>query len=178
MPNQPISAMQNMHKFVYLANEYAGSKTAQLFKMFDFPLLDFQAASYLAEDLGYVAIKKKAKGDYRFEVLKLPEKWEFGTETETLIDRLAYVFQRLEKDETDLAEWELNSWCEGYPAHDQFIAMKWLLNEGVLGTYDIVISNPKKLKLPDTVQTVYCVAGNEKKRWGEKQIPDKSRIVR
>lgn len=178
MPTENNTATENMHKFVYLANEYKGSKTAQLFKMFEMPLLDFQAAAYLAEDLGFVKIIKKNAADYRFEVVSVPEEFYFGRDVRNLIVTLQFVFQRLARDETDLAEWELNSWMEGYPTHDQFIAVKWLLNNGILGTYDIVISNPKKLKLPDTVQTVYCLAGNEKKRWGEKQIPDKKRIVR
>lgn len=178
LPNSNPNVTQNMHKFIFLANEYKGSKTAQLYRMFEFPLLDFQAASYMAEDLGYVKITKKTQGDYRFEVLSMPEDLDLGVDVRNLINTLTFVFKRLEKDETDLAEWELNSWMEGYPTHDQLIAMKWLLNQGILGTYDIVISNPKKLKLPDTVQTCYCIAGNEKKRWGEKQVPDKSRIVR
>ncbi len=172
------TATQDMHKFVYLANEYKGSKTTQLYKMFSFPLLNFQAASYLAEDLGYVKITEKSKGDHRFEVVALPESWDFGDEVNDLIKTLTFVFQRLEKMETDLAEWELNSWMEGYPTHDQFIAVKWLLNNGVLATYDIEYTNPKEMKLPNTVQTCYTIAGNEGKRWGEKQIPDKKRIVR
>jgi len=178
MSEKQARSTENMHKFVYLANEYKGSKTAQLFKMFSFSLLDFQAAAYLAEDLGYVKIVKKNKADHRFEVVALPEDMNFGTEVRDLINTLTYVFKRLEKDETDLAEWELNSWMEGYPIHDQFIAVKWLLNQGVLGTYEIEISNPKEMKLPNTVHTYYCIAGNEKKHWGEKQIPDKKRIVR
>lgn len=178
MNNKPAIVTENMHKFVYLANEYKGSKTAQLFKMFEFPLLDFQAASYLAEDLGYVKIIKKSKGDYRFEVLSMPEDLNLGDDVRYLINTLQFVFTRLEKDETDLAEWELNSWMEGYPTHDQFIAVKWLLNNGILGSYDITVSYPKEMKLPNDTRTYYCIAGNESKRWGEKQIPDTNRIVR
>lgn len=178
MLDQPARAIENMHKFIYLANEYKGSKTAQLFRMFSFPLLDFQVASYLAEDMGFVKITEKKKGDHRFEVVKLPEEWMLGEEVSNLIKTLTYVFQRLEKMETDIAEWELNSWMEGYELQDQFIAVKWLLNEGILTTYEVEYTNPKEMNLPNTIQTCYTLAGNESKRWGEKQVPDKKRIVR
>lgn len=171
-------ATHNMHKFVYLANEYKGSKTAQLYHMFQMPLLDYEAAAYLAQDLGFVKITEKVKGDFRFEVVSLPEKIELDADLHDLIKTLTYVFKRLEKKETDLEQGELTAWMEGYPTHDQFIAMKWLLNEGVLGTYEIVTRSDKKLGLPDTTRTMFCVAGNESKRWGEKQVPNKSLIVR
>lgn len=177
MSEKPSTATENMHKFVYLANEYKGSKVEQLYKMFNFPLLDYQAAAYLAEDLGFVKIVKKKSEDHRFEVVSMPEDLDFGTDVRNLISTLQFVFLRLSKDEIDLSEWELNAWMEGYPTHDQFIAVKWLLNNGVLGTYEIKVSN-REVKLPDTVQTYYTTAGNESKRWGEKQIPDKKRIIR
>lgn len=161
----------NMHKFVYLANEYKGSKLEQLFKMFQMPLLDFQAAAYLAQDLGYVKIDEKSK---KFEVVDMPINMPLGEEIKDLTQTLLYVFERLAKDETDLSEWELNSWMEGYPTHDQFIAVKWLLNNGHLATYDVTT---KTLKDKTDTYTYYCLAGNESKRWGRKQFADKSKLV-
>ena len=160
-----------MHKFVYLANEYKGSKLEQLFKMFQMPLLDYQAAAYLAEDLGYVVVDQKSK---KYEVKALPEDFNLGNDVRSLISTLQFVFQRLARDETDLAEWELNAWMEGYPTHDQFIAVKWMLNNDVLAPYEVT---PKTLKKKTDTYTYYCLAGNEGKKWGRKQFPDQSKLV-
>lgn len=171
MSDKPSQVTENMHKFMYLANEYQGSKIEQLFKMFQMPLLDYQAAAYLAEDLGFLTVDQKNK---KFEVKALPEDLNTGKEVRELINTLQFVFARLAKDETDLAEWELNSWMEGYPTHDQFIAVKWMLNNGMLATYEV---KTKTLKGKVDTYTYYCVSGNEDKKWGRKQFPNQKRLV-
>ena len=167
-------ATENMHKFVYLANEYKGAKLQKMFEMFQMPLVDFNAAVWLAEDLGYIEIEKRAKSEDRVKVLALPETFEFGQRVRDLTNTLTYIFNRLAKDKTDLTEDELNSWMVGYPTHDQLVAMKVLINKGVLEDY---IVTTRTLKGATDNYTFYSLAENASKRWGRKQFADQTRLV-
>lgn len=170
MALQP-TATENMHKLVYLANEYPGAKMGKLVNLFQMPLIDFNAAVWLACDLGYMTVDEKTG---KFKVVDIPTQWAFGDRLRTLIGTLTFVFNRLAKNETDLGESELNDWNRGYPVHDQFIAVKYLLNEGFLDSYEIKSVDFKGA--PEATYTFYCLAGNAGKKWGKKQFKNQKTL--
>lgn len=170
MSNQP-TATENMHKVVYLANEYPGKSLVEFRDMCQMPLIDFNAAIWLAEDLGYMTASEATN---EFSIKSLPEKWELGDRLKNLVNTLMFIFQHIAKDEKDLMEIELNQWMAGHPVHDQFIAVKFLINKGFLSTYEVVSKDLPGI--PATPYTFYCLAMNVDKRWGVKQFKDQKKL--
>lgn len=164
MKNQTI--MQNVHKIVYLINEYPKKNIKDIASLFNISPLDLNAAIWLARDLGYIIPNGSDKS---FIVDTVPPKWEFGNEVKDLVDTLVYTFEHLAKDEEDIEDTILGNLTQGYAAQDVMIAVKFLINRKVLSEY--IIKDGKE------EYTFYTLIGNIDKQWGRKQFkkPPKSK---
>jgi len=180
MPKPQLSgqALHDVHKVVFLANEYPGKTAKELAKLFDLSALDINAAMWRAEDLGYLVVDRET-GKYTVDTV--PEKYEFGDDVQFLRDQITYTFEHLATTEVDIEENYLANMTMGYSASDVSIVVKGLLADGVLTTYEVgntVDVNPKKPAKGQRTDTYlfYTLKGNEQHQWGRKQFKDASRL--
>ena len=176
--------LQNVHKLVYLANEYQKENIRELGEMFSMTMLDINATIWRARDLGYMIIDDST-GVYKVDTE--PEKWQFGAEVEELCDTLLYVFAKLAERETDLEDQEFGQWCAGHLTHDVAVATKKLLNNRQLASYELTTLNEqpvskkaagrgKKPKTLESTYTFYTLWENMEQRWGSKRFKDQSKL--
>lgn len=171
-------ALQDVHKMVYLAREYPKKTIKELTKLFELSALDINNALWRAQDMNYLIVDEETK---LFTVDTVPEAWDFGEDVDFLKEQLVYAFNHLARDEADMEETYLGNWTRGYPVHDLSIAIKQLLEDRVLATYeignnvDVKPGKPAKGQRTDTY-VFYCLYENMENRWGTKQFPDKARL--
>jgi len=127
--------IENAHKVTFLATEYPKHSLADIIKLLQLAAIDINASIWAAVDLGLITEPNPETG--RVEVLKRPDKWQFGTEIEELHDLILYMLEHCAEKETDLDEYELSNWLAGYPTHNTLIALKQLLAEEKIATYVI-----------------------------------------
>lgn len=154
-----------LHKLIYLANEYPDKSITELAELFRIPIIDINAAIWMAQDSGFISVDEKKK---TFKVENIPEKWELGKNVAMLVNTLLYVFRRLAKDGSDIEDGNLALWLGGYPTHDTLIAIKYLINENNLVSYT--------LKDGKDEYTFYTLTENTGKKWGQKQFKDKAKL--
>jgi hypothetical protein len=171
--------LNNMHKVVFLANQYHHESLFELSKLFDMPMIDSNNAIRAAEEWGYLVVDKHTGG---YSVDTVPEKWEFGKEVQNLTDELLFMFRWLAEDETDLHEQELNVWLGGYRSMDYGIVLNVLLDNRTIVTYDVIntVQLPAKSKKArvrgekgETVKDTYVfytLFENLEQQWGRKQF--------
>lgn len=170
-------SLENVHKIVFLANEYPGKKFMEIASMVQMGALDKNVAIWRAQDLGLITVNE----DDSYAVDEVPDKWELGSDVAGLIELISYTFKRLSRDEMDLEENILGNWCVGYPAHDVMIAMKTLINDKVLIDYEIKNTDEvplskkakgkgKKPETRESIYTFYTLYENMEMRWGTKQF--------
>lgn len=152
--------LENANKVVYLAEQYPEHNLTQLISLLQLPAIDINNAVWAAIDMGWLTEPdKKTK---RVEVLQRPEPYYFGESVDDLQDILLYAFERLGKQETDLEEYSLSQWVQGYPSHDVLIAMRLLLDGKKLHEYMIEDG--------ENNYTFYTLYENKDKVWGSKQF--------
>lgn len=175
---------ENAHKLGFLANEYAGKSITELAEFFQMGPLDFNVAVWRAQDMGFITVDSK---DGKVTFHENLGKWIFGEETDRLISAIPYAIAKLNEDEADMEEQYMINWASGHRLHDYLVAIKWLLNEGIIASYEIenttVIPPSKKGKKrgKQTKKTVdkytfYTLPLNEKHHWGLKQFEDQDRV--
>lgn len=170
--------IENAHKLTYMLYCYPKKTIMEIINFFQLPPVHINAAIWKAEDMGYISKADSETG--MVEILSAPEPFEFGDTTNELMELLKYCFQKLSVDEKDLEENYLNQWLAGYGSHDHIVAMKYLLNTGVLAEYTVDDTQmdekgrpvlDKKTKEPVVNEYVfYTLAGNEDHRWGERRF--------
>lgn len=165
---QPQRIVELMHKFVYLANQYEKKNLSDLTLLFQVPSLDMNAAIWLAQDLGYVSIEGK-----QVTVENIPSQWNFGDNSKTLMGTILYVIQRLNREEGDLEETKIATWCQGFPAHDYVLALNYLVNEKIVAEYRL-----KDLKDKKSIYTYYTLPCNLSEEWGKKQFKNQKKVER
>ena len=174
--------LQNIHKLVYLAQQYDKKTIRELGEMFSMTMLNVNATIWRARDLGYLKIDDKT-GEY--SVTSVPEDWRFGEDVEHLMTTLVYTFNKLAEQESDLEDQQLSQWCAGHMTHDYTVAMKRLIENRILATYEetAVVEMPtskkakgkgKKAKTYESTYTFYTLWKNLEQRWGRKQFNDQT----
>lgn len=156
-------ATSDLHKILYLCKTYPKHSIKQLVGLLVMNPIDTNCALWRAQDEGYITITSD-----HYKIHKLPEQWEMGDEVLELMTQMTYLFERMARDKGDLSEEQLDVWCSGNLPQDQLIARNMLIENEILGTYDIY--DPKD----ESTYKFYTLASNVGKRWGESHFKDKS----
>jgi len=173
---------ENMHKLVVLIREYEGKDITELSQLFQTSPIEFNAAAWGAVDSGFI----KIHDDNKVELLKQPEKFELGELVEHLMEIIPYTVGKINENEADIEDNYFSSWTAGFPAHDVMIAVKKLIADGKLASYEIVDVEVTKLNreerrkrkdgktelTSESTYTFYTMPKNVNERWGEKQFKD------
>lgn len=128
--------------------------------MLGMPALDINTATWKAQELGLVGNVDLETG--KLPLLKEPEEWNFGEGQTNFQEAIMYGFRKLAEKESDLEEYSLQAWLSGYPPHDIFIAVKYLLETNQLAEYEIEDGENKYL--------FYTLYENREQFWGRKQF--------
>lgn len=169
--------IENAQKLTYMLYCYPTKTIMEIINFFQLPPIHINAAIWKAEDMGYISKADPETG--MVEILSSPEPFEFGDTVEELMELLKYSFDKLSAEEKDLEENYLNQWLAGYGSHDHIVAMKYLLNNGVLAEYTVsdqqfdgkgkpVLGEDKEPLINEYV--FYTKAGCEDNRWGERRF--------
>lgn len=171
--------LQNANKFVYLAKAYPEKDVPGLLGLFRLSPIDMNCAIWYALELKWIEIEDRKEmrpildkkgqptGEQEVElqyvkVVGQPDTWGFGEAEEYLEDSLVYAFGKLNAEEKDLEENYLGNWLAGYAPQDTLIAVKHLLEDGVLHEYQIEDG--------DNSYIFYTLKANVGKNWGAKQF--------
>lgn len=162
-------------QFKYIDEEFDGNNLQNLAKTFtNMGPIDFNAACWHAQDLGYINIDKKSA---KVELLKTPEKWEFDSTIEHLTAVTPYVLSKLAENEVDPEENFYANYVSGYVPLDVMISIRYMLDQKLITTYEVkdISENEAGEKVTDTY-TFYSLPENAKHRWGEQQFKDQEKL--
>lgn len=149
------------HKAAYIIKSNPDLELAGILDKLKMPAIDINCSLWLAQELDLISEPNKETG--KVEFLHDPESgWQFGTGIERIRRQLVYALEQLAKKENDLTIEEVDGWCQGYAPHDVEIALKTLLEERVLGTYDL--TDPKDLQ---STYTFYTLFEHSEQMWGK-----------
>lgn len=187
-------SLSNAHKVAFLCGAYPEKKITEVDKdgndigisgMFQLAIIEFNTAVWRAEDLNLIEVSKTKSKDVRVD--QIPEKWIFDEDVKILLQDIPYVLQKFAESESDIEENYLMNWVTGFPTQDVFVALKKLIADGVMATYELVnktevepskkgLKRGKKTKIVEDTYTFYTLAGNEKYQWGRKQFADPDKL--
>ena len=166
---------EDMMKVVFIANEYPEKDIKGIAGSFsNMSPIDFNAACWRAQDEGYLAIDKQTG---KTDVLKVPDEWVFGDAVEHLVSITPYVLSKLAEVEADPEENFYANYVNGYAGHDVVIAVRHMINKGIIATYEVkdVSEAEDGSKVTDTY-LFYTLPENVDKRWGEAQFKDQEKL--
>lgn len=159
----------NAHKFAFFVETYPEHTVAQIIAILEMPAIDINCAIWAATELGIISEPDKETN--MTAILKKPEVWNFGKVEADLEDALLYSFQQLAKKETDLEENYLSQWTGGYTSHDVMIALKQLINDEQIASYELEDTLTMKGKNGEpNIYTFFTLYENRDKQWGAKQF--------
>jgi hypothetical protein len=187
---------ENICKLLYLAQAYPEKKLAErdpenpsidigISGIFQSTPIDFNVAAWAAQDLGYIELDKKMN----ITVKKFPKVEEFGPLIDHLLKVIPYSLAKINQEEADVEDNYFGNWTAGYPAHDVMIAVKKLLKDGKIASYEVknkteIVPNREQRRKGAKAETVvdtytfYTLPENLEKRWGEKQFEDPEKLER
>jgi hypothetical protein len=176
---------ENICKLMYLAQEYPEHNIVELSKLFQTSPIDFNVTAWAAQDLGYLKVNK----DNAVVILKTPKEEEFGELIDHLLEVIPYSLKKINQEEADIEDNYFGNWTAGYPAHDVMIAVKKLLKDGKIASYEVknkteIVPNREQRRKGAKAETVvdtytfYTLPENLEKRWGEKQFEDPEKLER
>lgn len=152
---------ENANKIAYIVQQYPDKTLEEYMQIWQMPSIHINTGIWYAVEQGWIAepdpVSKK------IEFLKAPKKWNFGEVVDDLVEMIPYAFAGLAKNEADMDEHQFSQWTLGYAPYDVLCAMKYLLEKGVLATYDITDH-----KDTESTYTFYTLAENAEKMWGRK----------
>lgn len=151
---------QNAQKFAYLVKVYPEKTIPEIIGLFQMGPIDINTAIWAAVDLNYMT--EMDKDDQHAYIVTEPKKWDFGTDEADLEAALEYAFEKLNAQEKDIEENYLANWVGGYAAQDSLIAVKRLIEKGILHEYEIEDGENKYI--------FYTLKKNEGQNWGQKQF--------
>lgn len=161
----------NAHKVAYLANQFPNHKLKQLVDLITLPQIDINAALWYAQELGL--IKGINKDTEEVERGETPTEWDFGPEVAELETLLVYCVKQLGSDEADMEEVYMSNWTNGYPSHDVLIALKHLVNQKILATYELTdVQEDEDGQDASSTYTFFTLFKNRSKKWGKKQFKE------
>lgn len=186
--------IENAQKIAYMASVYPEKKMTEqdirtgedhgLAGLFQTSPIEFNAAAWAAQDLGYLDVGK----DNTITIKDLPEEWNFGELVEHLMTELPYCVGKINANEADIEDEYLGSmWTAGFPAQDVAIAIKRLIETKQLASYEVKNETHIKPNREERrkgaeektivdVYTFYTLPENADKRWGEKQFEDPEKL--
>jgi hypothetical protein len=125
----------NAQKVIYLCSAYPEKTLKEIIALLAMPAIDINAAIFYCQKEGWLG---EPDGETGYaQVLKTPEKWDFGPEEKALEELLVFAFEQLNAKEKDLEEFFVSQWTTGYPAQDVLVAVKRLLETKKLHEYEI-----------------------------------------
>jgi hypothetical protein len=151
---------QNAQKFTYLVMAYPEKTVPKLISLLQMGPIDINTAIWAAVELGYIT--EMDQEDQHTHPAFKEIKWELGPQIEYLQDALIYAFEKLNAQEKDMEENYLSNWLGGHASHDALIAVKLLLEDGILHEYQIEDGENSYI--------FYTLKENEGKNWGQKQF--------
>ena len=180
-PGLNSDMLHNIHKVVFLANEYPTKTIQKIVELFQVPGITSNVAIWAAIDMGYLTIEEETG---KVTIHKLPEEWEFGPAVDELRQALVYTLHHLARTEQDMEENYLLNWCGGLPNHDILVATRSLLENKVLSTYEVInetiiergVKSKKPPKVINDTYTFWTLYDNREQLWGRKQFADQSRL--
>lgn len=177
-----INIINDAHKLVYLAKAYPEKNITDVQALFYMPTVNMNAAIWYAFDEGYLKVVKRevtievespkknkkptlqnVEQDF-FEVTGKPDEWKFGEAEQALEDVIEYAFEHVNAEEKDLEEYYLAAQLNGYAPQDILIAIKHLLDRGILHEYQIEDHGNNYI--------FYTLKRNADKVWGAKQFKE------
>lgn len=165
MVKLPQKIVEHAHQIAFLVQQYPDHNIDKIISLIPVSPIHINTALWLAIDLGF--IEDPADNGGKMILKKVPTEWELGEGVEDLKLMLVYAFSKLAKKEQDLEENYVSNWTMGYPAHEVMIALKQLVNNKVLATYDL--TDPLDLKSTYTFYTLY---ENGEQMWGRKSFAE------
>lgn len=175
----------NAHKVAFICNAYPEKKIGEIGEMFMLAIMEFNTAVWRAEELNYIEVAQNGSGEVRIDTL--PKEWKFDEDVTILLQDIPYVLKKFAVKESDIEENYLTNWTAGFPSQDVFIAIKKLLADGVIATYNVInvnkiepskkgIKRGKKTKTVEDTYTFYTLPENAENQWGRKQFPDQDKL--
>lgn len=152
--------IHNANKVGYLVKQYPEHDMNQIIGLFVLPPIDINAAVWAAIELGFIS--EPDPDEHAVRLLKEPESWDFGQDVNDLIDTIYYCMEKLNSKENDMEDNYLSNWTMGYQAHDILVAMKRLLENKQLATYE--------LEDGENAYDFYTLYDNREQLWGRKQF--------
>lgn len=154
------SLANNAQKVLYLCDAYPEKTLKEVIGLLAMPAIDINTAIFYCQKQGWLS---EPDGETGFaEVLKKPEKWDFGPEEKDLEDLLVFAFEQLNSKEQDLEEFFVSQWTTGYPSQDVLVAVKRLLEKKKLHEYQIEDG--------EDTYIFYTLYTNRDKLWGRKSF--------
>ena len=146
--------------------------------------LETDVAIWRAQDLGYLFVDDKTR---LYKVEKVPEKWELGPEITEIENLILYGLKKRGEKEQDLEDGYFGMWVAGLPTHRVLIAVKKLINERKIITYELTaidtikpskkgLGRGKAPKEIENTYTFYSLWDNAEQQWGRKQFKENTRF--
>lgn len=157
--------LENANKVTFLFEAYPEHTVNEVIKLLEMPAIDINAGIWAAQELGFITAPDPVTN--HVTLIKKPDLWDFGDAEGDLEEAIMFSFQQLAKKETDLEEQYLAQWTQGYPAHDVLIALKQLLADKQLATYEL---EDKEADGTSSTYTFYTLYENGEQLWGKKQF--------
>lgn len=195
MPKNLIDrSLSNAHKIAFLCGAYPEKKITEtdeagneigIVSMFQLAIIEFNAAVWRAEDLNLIEVAKNNSKEVRID--QIPEKWVFDEDVNILLQDIPYILSKFAESESDIEENILANWLVGFPSQDAFVALKKLVADGIIATYNIVdtitikpskkgLKRGKKPEIVKETYTFYTLPKNAKHQWGRKQFKDQDKL--
>lgn len=165
-----VSIDENAQKIIAVSLVYPENKFTEVLSLFQIPRAEIEAAVWRAVDQGWITVDKKKDS---FKVTNIPE-FSFGKEIYELEDLIMYVFKKLGQEETDLDDYNFSAWFAGYPSHNLLIAIKRLIANKVIATYQIIDQSKSH---GESTYDFYTLSENLDKKWGKKYFKNEAKIV-
>lgn len=186
--------IENAHKIAYVVSLYPEKKMTDMDPatghdegiagLFQTSPIEFNAGAWAAQDLGLFSVDK----DNVVTVKDLPTEWSFGELVEHLMVEIPYAIGKINENEADIEDEYIGTmWTAGFPSQDVIIAMKRLLETGVITSYEVknetkITPNREQRRAGEEERTIvdtytfYTLPENAEHRWGEKQFIDQERL--
>lgn len=188
--------LEMAHKIAYVSMVYPEKKMSDVDSLtgidngiaglFETVPIEFNAGAWAAQDLDLIAVAEDGVVTHKKSISEVD--WKFGELVDHLMAEMPYCIKKINEKEADIEDEFIGSqWTAGFPAQDVVIAMKRLIETGVVASYDVTnetVIKPNreqrrkgaKEEIVMDTYTFYTLPENLEKRWGEKQFEDQSRL--
>lgn len=167
--------LNDMMKVLFYMSEYPGKDIREVAGEFgSMSPIDFNGACWRAQDENYIFIDKTTG---KIDILKVPEKWEFGEAVDHLVTLTPYILSKLAEVEANPEENFFANYVSGYAAFDVLVAIRYMTTRKIITSYEVkdVSELENGEKITDSY-TFYSLPEHADKRWGENQFKDQEKL--